>query len=430
MRDVLARRIGLPGGRLARNTIHTMFWQAVRLAALVAWVIVVARALGPVGYGDLAGVTGLAVAIAGLAGFGIGLVMYEDVAVERSRFGFRWRSTLIAYSLSGILLLAVYLVTANLMFPEFGNWPLLAIGLGEVAFFPIVGAAAHAFGAHERMGVSAALPAVAAGGRLLATIVFVVSDPSPTVTDYVVYHLLSAGGAAAVSLGAVRVMLRPPKERRSLTAGDVREGLKFTGVWFTGSALTSLDKAIVLRLAGSETAGLYASAYRVAMVLVMPIDSLIIAALPRLFQRRHAPERHPALLRSLSAAILVYGCASALVLCLAAELVSRVLGPDFGSMVSAARWLSLLIPLYGLRQLGAQLLVAEGFRSQRMLLDTIGLMVMIVSGALLLPRWNLTGAVLMILLVETLLLILVWAFIAVVLRRGAIQAGGPLEERP
>lgn len=354
------------------------------------------------------GVAGLATTIAGLVGIGIGLLMYQTVSVDASQFDARWRQVLLSYVVSGVVLALVFAMLASMMFSSIDARVIIALGLSEVLSFPIVGAAAFAFAAHERMGWAAALPACAAMVRMVMAAVYFALAADPSIQRYVEVHAISSILTSVFALLAVRVLLRPGPGKVALSAADIKAGAGYSGIWFTGNALASWDKALALRFGGSEVAGLYAIAYRVAAVLAVPVDSLVMAAMPRLFRQGSGEIQHPRLVALLCGLIAAYGSVIGLALFAFAHYLPVLLGEDFAPAVHALSWLGLFVPLYGLRQLGGQLMLARNQKRMRFLIEICGLMLMSALSFLLIPRMGLEGAVVSILAIESGLMAVIW----------------------
>lgn len=398
-------------GRLAKNTLLVMFWQFVRLAALAAWVFFVAKWLGPVEYGQFMGVAGLATTVAGVVGLGIGLLMYQSVSIDVGQFARRWRQTLFSYLVSGGLLTVVFWLLATLMFNDLDFRLIVGLGLSEVLAFPLTGAAAFAFAAHDRMGWAAALPAITAVLRTLVSVVYFYMALEPSLAGYVKVHVAASFLASVLVVLSVLTLLKPEAKELAFTRDDVRQGIGFSGIWFTGNALSSWDKALALKIGGSELSGLYAITYRIAAVMAVPVDSLIMAVMPRLFRRGSGEMQHPKLVLWLCMAIGVYGSLIGLCLFFIADYIPLLFGDSFGPAVHALRWFGLFVLLYGFRQLGAQILVAQNHKRVRLIAEMVALVVMTVLLVLLVPRMGLQGAVLSVLLVEGGLAVAMWIMV-------------------
>jgi O-antigen/teichoic acid export membrane protein len=396
-------------GALARDTARVGFWQAMRIGGQAAWVLLLARLLGPQGYGTFVGVAGLATAIGGFTGLGLGLVMLQDVAREPALFGTRWREAITVSVASGLVL--------ALLFAAAARWVvglavpldvLLALALSEVLLFPIVSVAAFAFSSQQRVGLAAALPAMASLGRVLAALAFWLLVPQRTLAAYVWFHAGALLLCAALAWIWVHRALRPPARAFRLDRRDLGEGLGFSVVWMVGNALASLDKTLVLRLAGAEIAGLYAVTYRFAAVLALPVDALTMAAGPRLFRHGGGTHKQPGLIRRLLLGALLYTVVAGLVMSLVAGVLPWLLGPKFQPAVDAARWMALFVPCYGVRLLGSNVLMAGDCKKLRAGIESCGLGLLVLLAFCWLPAHGLRGAVAMICVTEAVLASAVW----------------------
>ena len=399
----------IPTGALARDTARVGFWQVMRIGGQAAWVVLLARLLGPQGYGTFVGVAGLATAVGGFTGLGLGLVMLQDVAREPSLFGARWRAAITVSMVSGLMLALLFTAAARwVVGPGVPLDVLTALALSELLFFPIVSVAAFAFSAQQRMGLAAALPAMASLGRVLAVLAFWLLVPQRTLAAYVWFHAGALLLCAALAWGWVHRVLRPPPRAFRLDRRDLGEGLGFSVVWMVGNALASLDKTLVLRLAGAEIAGLYAVTYRFATVLALPVDALAMAAGPRLFRHGGGTHKQPGLVPRLLLAALLYTLVAGLAMWLMAGVLPWLLGARFAPAVDAARWMALFVPCYGVRLLGSNVLMASDCKKLRAAIEGCGLGLLVLLAFCWLPTHGLRGAVAMICVTEAVLALAVW----------------------
>jgi O-antigen/teichoic acid export membrane protein len=401
----------LPTGRLAKSASWILFWQVIRVATQALWLVLIARALGPQGYGAFSGIAGLANAVGGFAGLGLGLVMYQEGVRQLSGFSKHWCQTLVVTAASGALFAVAFVIYGESLVSYEDTAAIAGVGVSELVFFPLVTAAAFAFAAHERMGWSAALPAILSCFRVAAVVAFYYLADKRTLGAYVWFHASATALCAGLAVVLVYVMLQPASTRFVLSWRDLREGLGFSSVWVSGNALSSLDKALVLRLAGSEVAGLYASAYRFAIILALPMDSLVMAAMPRLFREGGGAASNPRLVPRLLLVTLGYGLLAGGSLWLLADLMPLLLGGSFASATYAVRCMGLFLPCYGLRVLGGNLLMARGRKTHRVLIECGGLATLVMFGTWLIPHLGLYGAVMMIIATELTLSITIWGIL-------------------
>lgn len=405
----------LSGHRLAHNTALATGWQGVRVALQAAWVILLARAIGPGDYGSFAGMAGLAAALGALTGLGFGMLMIQDASRNREDFAPAWKRALILTLGSGFALWGLYMATAPLLFRVHNVWLYAAIGLPELVCLPVTLVASYAFQLHERMGWAGALFSLSAVGNLFAVLIFLGFSPGHALRYYLPFHAAISVLAGASAVGLVLVLLAPPKARFEISRRDVREGMGFSLMRIADTGMTSLDKTLVLLLAGSHIAGIYGSAYRLVAVLAMPATSLGMAALPRLF-RIHttgtdAPARKSGLVGVLLAATAAYGVIAAVLAYLLSGVLPILFGAAFAQAAQAARWLAISPLLYGLYTLGCNILVTSHRRTLRVLAQAAGIAILAITALVWIPRFGLKGAVGMLLFSQGATALLLWVLV-------------------
>ena len=400
-------RDGIPG-----STLLVGFWQAQRLVIQAMWLVLVARILGPGEFGKFAGLVGLAATLGGISGLGFGLVMFQDAVRDPSVLGDRWRTTLLVTLLSGIALTLGYLIVGpTLTATSAPLMALVAVAIAELVAFPVTSASTFAFAAHERMGWSAALPTLMAYNRLAATAVVWVLFEHPTLLHVAIAHVIASCTTSSFSVAAVAGVLRPPLGRVRLEMRAFRDGFGFCSVWTGTSALSSLDKAMALRWGAGEIAGLYSVVYRVSAIFAMPIEAMTTSSTPRLFRSFHRGNHERRLVGQLALGALAYSVMAGGILWCAAPLAPHVFGIEFMAAVPATRVMTLFIPLYGLRVLGGNILLARGLKHVQSAFQVVGVVVMVVSGKFLISEFGLWGCVYTILATEALLCLMIWTTI-------------------
>jgi O-antigen/teichoic acid export membrane protein len=398
---------------LARNAALAVAWQAVRVTGQAAWMIVLARQVGPASYGLFAGMAGLATALGTLTGFGLGVLMLQDTSRAPERFAATWKNAVGMTVLTGTLLLAVFVGVACLLFRGEASLAMyVAIGIPELLCVPLTIAASYAFQAHERMGWAGALFSLVPLGNLAAVAAFSCMPGAAGIGAYLPLHAVSSILAALAAVILVRRMLTPAPVPFALQPRDLREGAAFSLMRLADTGMTSLDKTLVLQLAGSEIAGIYGSAYRLVAVLAMPATAVGAAALPRLFRaelEQAGAERR--LLRSLIGVNLAWGLLAALGAFIAGYLLPLLLGPGFAAATRLAWWLVPWPLLYGLYTLGCNVLLTSRRRHLRTGVQALGMGMMAAAAVLSMPRLGLPGPAVMLLSTQALLVLLVWGLI-------------------
>jgi O-antigen/teichoic acid export membrane protein len=409
---------------LARNATLAVAWQGLRVAGQALWMIVLARQIGPSSYGLFAGMAGLATALGTLTGFGFGVLMLQDTSRAPERFAATWKNALGMALLTGAGLLLVFIGVAFALFHHEGTLAMyVAIGIPELLCVPLTIVSSYAFQAHERMGWAGALFSLVPLGNLAAVAAFSCMPGTASIGAYLPFHAASSILAALTAVMLVRCMLAPAPARFALQPRDVREGAAFSLMRLADTGMTSLDKTLVLQLAGSEIAGIYGSAYRLVAVLAMPATAVGAAALPRLFRADLEPSgSNPHLLRTLVGVNVAWGVFAAFGAFAAGYLLPLLLGPGFADATRLAWWLAPWPLLYGLYTLGCNVLLTSQRRHLRTGVQALGMGVMAIAAVLTMPRFGLAGPAAMLLSTQALLVLLVWGLIWRQRRRGVSPA--------
>ena len=404
----------IPTGRLARNTVLATSWQGVRVALQALWVVLLARSIGPGDYGLFAGMAGLAAALGSLTGLGFGVLMLQDASRNHKHFPIAWKRALRMTLISAITLLGLYICVAPKIFGvHIGFWSYAAIGLPELVCYPVTMIAAFAFQAHERMGCAGTLFTLTAIGNLVAISAFRLLMPTKTLVLYLPFHAAGSILAAVCAVTLVVRLLAPHAADFSMSKRDMREGLGFSLMRIADIGMTSLDKTLVLLLAGSRAAGIYSCACRFVAVLAMPATSLGMAALPRLFRNHQAGAQSPQpnLIGILLIATTAYGIVAAVLAYLLSGFLPVLFGSAFAQAAHAARWLAISPLLYGLYALGCNALLTSNCRKMRIFAQVSGIAVLVASALLLIPRFGLKGAVGMLLIAQGATALLLWLLV-------------------
>jgi O-antigen/teichoic acid export membrane protein len=372
------------------------------------WVIVLARALGAAGYGGFSGVASLAMAISGLVGLGLGLRMYQDVARDERCYALRWRQALKATAWSSIGFGLLFVVLGWNLFEGFGLGLFFAIAVSELFLVPMATQVAFAYAAHGRIERSAAVPVLISVFRLFAALAFFTMAGTLGLEDYVWLHLVATAMAVGILLTLKQRELPADPVPAPVDMGDLRAGIGFSAVWASGIALNSVDKVVALRAGGAELAGHYAVAYRFSSIMALPVDALVAAVMPRLFRAGAGMSEHPKLVGILGAVAAGYGLLAGSLIWFAAYFVPFVLGPDFESVVAAMGLMAAFVPLYCVRIVGVNALLAFGLKRWRFLCEMCTLIVLVVLGLWRIPLAGLEGAVQALVMAEALLVVLIW----------------------
>lgn len=395
-------------GGLARSTIGVMAWNATRLLVQLVWVLLLARALGADGYGTFSGIAGLALAMSGIVGLGLGLRMYQDVARQPDLYPRRWHQVWRGLWWSGGGIALLFLVIGRWQFGAFGWDLLIAIAVSELILAPVVTQIAFAYAAHRRMAWAAAVPVVLAVARVLAVLLFQLIGYDGDIAAYAGLHASATAFAIVALLVLQKRNLPADAVVAPLAWRDVKSGLGFSAVWASGLALGSADKAVALKLGGAELAGHYTVAYRFAGIVALPVDALVMAVMPRLFRVGAGMQEHPRILSILAIATCAYGVVAGGAVWLCADAIPWLFGEGFVAAAETARMMAIYVPIYCMRILACNVLLGIGQKRWRFGSELVALALIMIVGVIRIPTGGLGGAVEALIVAESSLMLLAW----------------------
>lgn len=417
----LGRLLGWKPGALARNTALATFWQGVRLALQMAYLVLVAHALGAEGYGQLAGVVALAASLSPFVGAGFGVILVKQVSRNPAAFPVYWGRTLAAILASAPLLVGITLCLAALLLPAAGG--MLAVALivcSELFLVPLITASSHVFQAHEWLGRSIAAYVLLNAVRLAAVLVMV-ALAGRSIEVFAGFYFGATVVAAAVALRQVSRNFGRPAWALAGMSGELREGLSFALISVASTVHAEIDKTLLLRLGGAAVAGNYSIATRAVSAASMPLLSYILAAVPRLFRHGEQGVRSATgLSRRLWPPVLAYGLVVGLLVQVVAPWLPAIFGAQFGESVALIRWLAPLPLLIGTSHLMLNVLSCSGLQTTRVWIEGFGALSNVGLNMVLIPSLGPVGVVVAALLSQSLLSLLPLGII--VSRRSADHA--------
>lgn len=383
------RSVSWRPGRLLQNTIHANGWNVVRIALQAGSLVLLTHAFGVKTYGVLAGATSLYITIAQFVGLGSGIALLRHVAQHGASHS-RLRATQHIYILTGLAALLLAWPISLFVVGDMASPLVLAcLATAELLIAPTLMPYAYLFQAEERLFLSGAMQTLAPIARIvavMATLWLGVRD----LGTYAVLHLSSI--ALAVVTAALLARRKPGHNAATYSPlAAMREGLPYTISSATTTAGSELDKTILLRTQGSAVTGVYTAAYRIMQAATLPVNSLILAATPRLF--RSDREDNAGFGRALLVAVLAYSIVAALGVALLSPFLHLLLGKDFVPSEPLLRAFCLNIVTGCVRQLVTGRLTASDQQRNRNAIEIAGLITSITLLLLLTPPFGPWGAI-------------------------------------
>ncbi|HEX4853469.1 hypothetical protein [Arenimonas sp.] len=407
----LAGLLASTTGAVAVRASKVLAWNALRLGFQLVWAIALARTLGAEGYGIFSGVAGLAVGLSGLVGAGLGLRMYQDAVTNPAVFDRRWAQAKRALAWSGLFLGSAFVAAAAVwdFLPDATIVLFVAVAISELVMAPAVTLIAFGYAAKGRMADSAMAPALLSLARMVAAGVFLLAPVGATLSSYAVLHVAATALAVLLLTWQFRRTVPIGSASSAVDSGDIAIGMGFTSIWFSGAALGSFDKAAALHWGGAVSAGAYTASHRFASLLALPVEALLMTALPHLFKARFEPENGWGVIVKLLLATTGYGLLAGVALWWLATALPWILGSAFNESVEAARVLAWYLPVFCLRSLAANILLAFQQKAWRFSSEMGALLVLLVLVASWAPAGGGVAPAKALLMTEMVLMLAMWA---------------------
>ncbi|MEK7426247.1 MAG: polysaccharide biosynthesis C-terminal domain-containing protein [Actinomycetota bacterium] len=398
-------------GGLARESMWGFTYEGVALVSTIVAFTLLGRTLGPIGYGDYASLYAIVGPLGNLAASGVPLALMQHVVRDKADVESVVRSCLTLTLIFGTALTVLGVVVASLVVPTLGLSTTSAIILlefvslpiGSIAFTTVQSIAGYIPATQLRL-----IPLVI---RLAIIVVLSATDRLTVASLGYVYLVVSTVmSLIALQMVANRYRFSPwPGTIRSRDAKtSMQYSLGITGMSFQNDG----DKAVLAAYGYREETGLYAAAYRIVQLGLLPVGVLFGVSHQRFLQHQEG-ERNQHLRRSIKFAAVTasYGLVFAGFVVLIAPVLPRLVGEDFRGSVEMVRWLSPLVLLRSLALFPSNGLMGLGKTFMRSILLVVTAVVSMVLYIVLVPIMNWRGAVLGTMIGEALLAVLAWYFL-------------------
>ena len=398
----------------AKSTIYLVLGRGMIVVIQGLNFVVVARALGPAQFGVFASIVGVLSILYPLACCGAPLLLVQRFT-EGYGFLHLWRFRRIITTTAPVVL-AVALGAGFLALPSFGRETatfIVLLVLSEVVMF-----LGHdiCFAMYQSTGLiylsvpySVGLPALRLGGNLL-----LIGLGWFSLNTFAMVQVAASGTVLYLFFRSaernLRVHYAGGRQGLPTLRSDLSLGFQYAVGLLSVNATRDIDKALLPRLAGLASTGLYSSGFRIVDMVYLPILSLFNVIFPQFFEiGKHGTKGLWRFVLKTYRWTLGYASAASVLLFLAAPLVPYILGKEYGEVSAVVRWLSPIIFLKALYQPLADALT--GLRRQalrvKIQLTVVGLN--IVLNLLLIPVLGWLGAAIATLVSQVSLVIGIFA---------------------
>jgi PST family polysaccharide transporter len=371
MESILAKR------RLATDATITQTGRILQIFFSIAFVIIIARVLGPYEFGVFSTIVAVQTACFAIADLGLGQLAMRAVAQQRSEDAVGIRTAMPQLFLAASAVVVLSTILSLVLIGQ--NWMTLVASMligGCYVVSPARIAVERGFWLGAlRFGKATLIDVIAAGARLVG-VAAVWLGGGTSLLPY-------ASGLAAsgvVTIVVVKWWLSYPSPLVLNVGGTDRKVLLREAAPFALSSLTwntfgELPKILLAPIAGPAAVGQYAAAARFLAAALIPLQSLLLVISPRLYAfaggtGSSAPAPTHPLLRLTSLATGVGGGLTLFVILLA-PLLSTMLGPEYRPAVPVLRILAISLPFQAIAFATGDWLGGVGRQPLRLLL-TVG----------------------------------------------------------
>jgi O-antigen/teichoic acid export membrane protein len=379
---------------LVRNTGWMTGAHSLRAALQAGYFVLIARALGVEGLGELAAALAIVFALVPFSGLGAGNLLIFKVAREPAAFATHFGYTLKATAVSSVVLTGAAAVLAELVFSSISLRLMVALAVAELFFGRLCETAGQAFQAVERLSMTALVSVILPALRLLAAVSFTTVGANDTAAGWATWYLAAAatGGVATTAIAAAR--LGRPRLGHRTSWSDLRLGFYFSIGLSSSLIYGDIDKALLARLASLSIAGIYTAAYRIASFAFVPVMALLTATYARFFKHGASGVRAAtAFAKQLAPYAVSYSALAGAVIYMGAPLVPVALGDGYQPAVDVLRWLAPLPVLQAIAYLAGDVLTGSDRQGIRSLLQIAAAGLNVGLNLVLIPAYSWRGAV-------------------------------------
>lgn len=430
MRGLRERLRALRAHGVARDTGFAAALDALQLLVMLLSFTLLGKQLGPTVFGAYAALYALVGILGGFVYSGPGLAVVQSLV----RDGLDLRRAVASYLGLvlglGVLASGVGLLVATLTVPSLGPAVLLSFLLAELVAFAGIELLASVVYAREGVAVAAryrVLPLL----TKLVVLLGLAGTGQLTIGHLglaylVVYPLLLVG--VAVSVGRrYGQRLRPGRPERVHLRSSVLYATTVSAV----SLQNDGDKIVLSASRSGADTGLYAAAYRLVLMGMVPLRALLSAS-HRHFLEHDAAARGQHVTRALRFSMLGfgYGVVFFAALWTAAPLVTVLLGDAYDGAVPMLRALAGVVAVRSLAEFGLNGLLGFGRVGLRTAVTVAASATALVLYVVLVPRYGWQGAVVGTYASEVVLGVLAWVALVRLQRRHDAALQTPVDGVP
>jgi O-antigen/teichoic acid export membrane protein len=404
---------------LVRDTLWLLIARFFTVIMQAVYFVIVARVLGSSNFGLFTGITSMAALVYPFAALGSEHLLIQYVSRDRSSFRLHWGNALVTIVYTSLILTLILLVLSPLFMPQsVSSLEIFIILLADLTCLAIFDLCSKCFVAVGLIKNAAKLQTIYICVKLIAAIFLALLFDYPNALTWAVLYFLSTLIVSFVSVAIVNHLLGSPKPMLSRIKEQVSQGIYFSISASAQNINSYADQTMLLSMAGSQSVGIYAAAYRFIEVGFVPIYATMGAAYTRFFKQGMGGIKATfAFAKSLLPAAIIYAVFIVVAYQVFAPFIPIIFGKEYEEAIDALRWLAPL-PAIGVFQiLAADTLTGAGLQKVRSLIQAGAAVLNISLNFWLIPDHSWEGAAWATLTSDTLRAIFLWLFVFSLIRK-------------
>jgi O-antigen/teichoic acid export membrane protein len=398
---------------LIRNSSWMFLGNISRVGIQALYFVVIARALGSVGFGAFAGVTALVAIFAPYASWGVGNILVKEVSRDVDVFPAYWGKALYVTVVSGLSMLLVVSLAARYLLPaSIPVGVIIVVVLTDLIFTRLLDVCGQAYQAFNRLKRTAQFQAGLSLSRLIAALFLLLFPTQSPVVIWSVLYFLSGGVCVAVAIFMVCRELGGPLSSPGWWRVQYAEGFYFSLNLSAQTINNDVDKTLLTHFSTLESTGIYAAAYKVIDVSFTPVRSVLFASYSKFFARGVDGIRGSITVsKRLLPLSVAYSVLVSVALFISVPMIPKLVGSDYSEVVEAVRWLAFLPLLKSIQYFGADTLTGAGYQKARCLIYLTVAVFNLLINLWLIPLYSWRGAAWSSLLCDFTLAALIWVVV-------------------
>ena len=336
------------------------------MIAQVGYFLIIARVLGPAGYGTFLACTALAAVLAPFSPLGTGQVLVKYTARDEQSMPAYLGNALIITSAMGVILIMAIALLRHLLLPASVSVAMvLAIGVADLICAQATYVFAQALLATGRAKQSSSLMVMSACTRFAAALLLLATG-APSLARWVCFYLAASVVASFYGVFVICASCAAPQFTLNMVRSTIKEGVHFSTSLAAQTIYNDIDKTMLARLSSVQGAAIYAVAYRFIEVAMLPVRSLQSAAYPEFF-RHGVGGVTPSFgfARRILRKSVLYGIFASVALFLTAQFLPLIMGSAYADSTIALRWLCPLPLIQSVHAFLSDSLTGANLQAQR-----------------------------------------------------------------